>query len=150
MREDVIIGIDPGVKTGFAQWKPSKGKFILIRTMQIHTAIEYILALVLGFNVYVIVEDARKRKWYGSNSNAKIQGAGSVKRDCKIWEDFLSELYQRNIIKGFKMVHPLKGSTKLDKDTFQKITGYVGQTSEHSRDAAMLVFKRSSNDFKTF
>lgn len=29
---------------------------------------------------------------------------------------------------------------KINKDYFKKLTGYKGNTSEHGRDAAMLVF----------
>ncbi len=65
----------------------------------------------------------------------KQQGAGSVKRDCKIWEDFLTDL---DI--PFEMVAPRKGMTKYSAAAFKKLTGYEGKTSEHARDAAMLVF----------
>ena len=82
----------------------------------------------------VIFEDARLRKWYGSKSDAKLQGAGSVKRDSSIWEDFLKD-------KGipFQGIHPLQGLTKLTSVYFKRITKWDGKTSEHSRDAAMLV-----------
>ena len=66
---------------------------------------------------------------------AKQQGAGSIKRDAKIWEDFLN---RKNI--DFQMVNPTSRKTKINKDYFQKLTGYKGNTSEHGRDAAMLVF----------
>jgi len=32
--------------------------------------------------------------------------------------------------------------TKLDREQFKKITGYEGVTSEHARDAALLVYGR--------
>jgi hypothetical protein len=38
------------------------------------------------------------------------------------------------------MVNPTSRKTKINKDYFQKLTGYKGNTSEHGRDAAMLVF----------
>jgi hypothetical protein len=40
----------------------------------------------------------------------------------------------------FEMVAPKGGKTKLSVQTFQKITGYTQRTSEHARDAAMLVY----------
>ena len=64
-------------------------------------------------------------------------GAGSVKRDCQIWEDFL----RAHGIK-YEMVAPHQGATKWTADTFARITGYTGRTSNHGRDAAVLVFGR--------
>ena len=87
------------------------------------------------------MEDARKRKWFGPRSQEKQQGAGSVKRDCSIWEDFLTEINKNSENKiTFEMLHPIKGATKLNKEMFQKITGITSATSEHARDAFMLVY----------
>jgi hypothetical protein len=87
--------------------------------------------------MFVIIEDARLRKWYGSNSKDKSQGAGSIKRSCQIWEEF----FESNYTIDYQFVHPIKGGTKLKADAFKKITGYEGSTNEHGRDAAMLIFK---------
>lgn len=90
-------------------------------------------------HVCVFVEDARQRKWYNDagKSRDKLQGAGSIKRDCKIWEDFLRD-------KGipFKLIAPKNNTTKLSAPAFKSITGYTGRTCEHSRDAAMMVYGR--------
>jgi hypothetical protein len=37
---------------------------------------------------------------------------------------------------------PAKGATKLDPDFFKALTGWKKRTSEHARDAAMIVFGR--------
>ena len=133
----VFIGIDTGTKTGIAIWNASASKFDHIGTTTISRAMDMVRGFkTAGHEVFVRVEDARLRKWFGDKSDDKIQGAGSVKRDAAIWEDFLKE---NNI--RFEMVHPMKGATKLSKEQFFKTTGYTGLTSEHSRDAAMLVYK---------
>lgn len=85
----------------------------------------------------VLFEDARQRKWFGADSNAKMQGAGSVKRDASIWEEFCTD-YQI----AFRALPPAKGGTKLNPDYFKALTGWRGKTSEHARDAAMIVFGR--------
>ncbi len=136
----IYIGIDPGVKTGFATWDAYNKEFLEIETLKIHEAFDIIQEYKACYSIYVIVEDARQRKWYGNNSRDKQQGAGSVKRDCKIWEDFLKD----NKI-SFEMIHPKKGFTKLNKIQFENITGWKRRTSEHSRDAGMLVYKRKEN-----
>jgi hypothetical protein len=40
------------------------------------------------------------------------------------------------------MVPPKAGATKWDADTFRRLTGYSGRTSNHARDAALLVWGR--------
>ena len=135
-QSSVFIGVDPGVKTGLAIWNSSTKKFDLITTTTITRAMEHIRQYVTaGHDVTVRVEDARKRKWFGERAESKQQGAGSVKRDASIWEDHLKEQELK-----YEMIHPIKGATKLSKEQFFKMTGYTGLTSEHSRDAAMMVF----------
>ena len=131
------IGIDAGKNTGFALWDSATRRFKMIESMPIHTAILQIFNLdkVQLDNTLIIVEDARQRKWFGQNSSAKLQGAGSVKRDCTIWEDFLKELGCH-----FQFLPPRKGLTKMTANNFEKLTGYIHNTNEHSRDAALLVF----------
>lgn len=128
------IGIDPGVNTGLAVWMGRKYGFIKIETLTITKAISMVKALA-GHGVKVIVEDARLRKKFGPLAAVKQQGAGSIKRDSRIWEDFLKE-------EGieYQMVHPK--NTKLREDIFMRTTGYKKKTSEHGRDAAMIVYGR--------
>lgn len=90
-------------------------------------------------HVFIRVEDARLRKWIPYQKNEKAEagrreGAGSVKRDAKIWEDFLTDIGA-----DFEMVAPKNNKTKVTAAFFKKLTGYQGKTNEHERDAAMLV-----------
>lgn len=144
---DLIIGIDPGVKTGFAVWNPNKKMFTYVKTLKIHQAMMEVINLSNDYNIFVTVEDARLRKWFGENSIVKQQGAGSIKRDSSIWDDFLKDLKEFNAIIDYKMIHPIKGATKLDKNAFKMITKYEGSTSEHGRDAGMLVFLKDRRIF---
>jgi hypothetical protein len=139
----ICIGIDPGTHTGVAVWDTREGKFLSLETLPIHRAMTFILKWSLkaedtGQEIQVVFEDARQRTWFGKgNVSAKMQGAGSVKRDCSIWEDFLRD---RGI--PFWAKPPGKGMTKVTTDYFRMISGYQGRTSEHARDAAMLVIGR--------
>ncbi len=131
-----MIGIDTGVNTGIAIWDVNTKQFLRIDTVLIHEALLVVLDLNSRFNVKVRVEDARKRQWFGNSGKEKLQGAGSVKRDAKIWEDFLNH----NKI-SFEMVAPKNNRTKLDSISFNKLTKYTMRTTSHSRDAAMLVYQ---------
>lgn len=132
------IGIDTGVNTGFALWDKKERSLLIVDTIAIHEAM-YRIKTFKEINpesgIKVRVEDARLRKWFGKNSNAKLQGAGSVKRDAKIWEDFLKAEKL-----DYEMVAPKNNKTKLSAEHFKKITGWQNTTNEHGRDGAMLVF----------
>lgn len=134
------IGIDPGNHTGVAIWDKKGKKLLSCDTFPIHFAFKAVESHVLNNrdDTFVVFEDARKRKWFGNHGGtAALQGAGSIKRDCTIWEDFLITLGV-----PFEGIHPIKGATKIDSQLFKAMTKYKGRTSQHARDAAMLVFNR--------
>ena len=142
----ICVGIDTGVHTGFAVWSTESRQLTIVTTITIHQA----LIWVKGFaerckaeneEMKVYFEDARKRTWYATSTakqdRDKLQGAGSIKRDCKIWEDALTEWGI-----PFEAVAPKHNATKMSAEFFRAVTGWKGKTNEHSRDAAMLVFGR--------
>ena len=136
----IFIGVDTGTHTGIAVWDSEEKQFIEVKTMMLHQALQLVITICKSWgreNVMVIFEDARQRKWFGANSNSKMQGAGSVKRDASIWEEFCID-YQI----PFRALPPTAGATKLKPDYFKAITGWSKKTSEHARDAAMIVFGR--------
>lgn len=134
----LIIGIDPGTYTGVAIWDYEKKEFLSITTLKIHHAMNLISRLQARATEYgetqidlVIFEDARKRK--GGFKRGAEQGAGSVKRDCSIWEDFLKD-------SKLPFLKSLPKNTKMLDGMFKKLTNWEGRTSSHARDAAMIVF----------
>ena len=138
----IWIGIDTGVHTGLAIWDGNGRRFLSIEELKIHRAMDVVEALAKANpgEVRARVEDARQRKWIpnmGSirNEIGRAKGAGSVERDCSIWEDFLADI---NV--PCEMVPPKNNVTKLKQDAFAKLTGWAQRTNEHERDAAMLVF----------
>jgi hypothetical protein len=134
-----FIGIDTGKHTGIAVYNDG---FLSIETTLIHKAMEAVLSLHASGDVFVRIEDARQRRWLGNKGREALQGAGSIKRDATIWEDFLTD---KKI--PFEMVAPSRNSTKLSAEVFKRLTGWQGRTSEHSRDAAMLVFKMTKINY---
>lgn len=137
-----FVGIDPGVKTGLAVWDSKEQAFLSVETKMLHEAFLSIIEMKNNCNCefMVIVEDARLRKFDKGLTKEKLQGAGSVKRDCKAWEDFLKDYSI-----PFKMVAPRANLNKLAEysnlKTWTLNTKWTKQTSEHARCAAMLVFK---------
>lgn len=136
-----VFGIDPGVQTGLGLWDRTEKRLIVVETMPIHRALLTVLEKCGSCEVRV--EDARQRKWFGSRdaNQAKYgagvrEGAGSVKRDCTIWEDFCAE-YEIPC----RMLAPAARLTKWSPEYFEKVTGWTGRTSKHSRDAAVLCIR---------
>lgn len=136
-KAEIIIGIDVGRRTGVAVWDRRKGQFLSIQTMRIDQATREVEKWVReqGDSLSVMFEDARLRRWYGSNASAKQQGAGSIKRDSTIWEEFL-----KGSGINYEAIHPKRIRTNLNAEQFKLWTGYSKRTSQHARDAAMIVF----------
>lgn len=135
------IGIDTGTHTGFAIWE--KGYFTELATLALWDALDRVKKMHdNGDDITVVFEDARKRKWIPksrdlSQMKGRCQGAGSVKRDASIWEEFCKDNGIPYIAQA-----PGKGMTKWSAEAFGSITGCTRKTSDHARDAALLVFGR--------
>ena len=141
MKKTFLIGIDPGTKTGVCLYHKLNRTILECKTMNIILAMQHIkINIIDRYNpdtLLFVLEDARKKKWFGTGKEVAVraQGAGSVKRDTKIWIEFFEE---NNV--DYKLVEPPKDLTKMPEDRFKRLTGYNHRTSEHARDAAMLVW----------
>lgn len=140
----IYIGIDCGHDTGLAVWDTGRRVFRAVGTLPIHRALDAVKGWAADNpgQVRVVFEDARQRKWLPRETSAseyrgKLIGAGSVKRDAVIWQEFLED---KDI--PFEAVPPRRGLTKWTPEAFEKVTGWKGRTSNHARDAAMLVFQK--------
>lgn len=134
------IGIDPGVKTGFAVW--SEGKLQRVETLTITKAFDAVKEYPAG-ETRIFIEDPRK--WVGykgkatAATQARLQGAGSVKRDASIWEQWFIE----NGYEDIYWLKPRGNGQKTSLTDFLRITKWPKKrVSEHARDAAMFVYGR--------
>jgi hypothetical protein len=140
MTANLIVGIDPGVSTGFAIWSKKEQKMLDVATLSITEAMTRVrLMHEVGSLHSVVFEDARLRTGYfGERAAAKQQGAGSIKRDCSIWQEFVEGLIGVPLLP----VSPRSKGAKVDAQRFATLSGWHGRTSEHGRDAGMLVLGR--------
>ena len=134
MNKNIVVGIDPGVKTGFAVWNIENQEFMHLKTLSIIQAIHELKPFIYCLRE-IRVEDARLRTWFGKSGREKLQGVGSVKRDCAIWQEFCE--YHKI---PFLAIKPESGSTKWTSEYFKRVTGWTGRTSVHARDAGVLVY----------
>jgi len=137
----VIVGIDPGVHTGVALWDTSERRLLVVTCCGIVEAMEMLHAFHVSRRISIVsIEDARQRRWIPRERDyrqikGRAMGAGSVKRDCSVWEEWC-----RYHGIEFNPIPPRNNRTKLTALQFAGITGYDGRTNEHGRDAAMLVY----------
>lgn len=128
----IVAGIDPGSTTGLALWDVQRQKLLELQALKIHQAMARIRETELAL---VIFEDARQRTWFADKGRESLMGAGSIRRDCTIWEDFLVELGRPYIAR-----RPAQGGTKWKQEAFARLTKWEGRTNEHTRDAALVVY----------
>lgn len=154
-RQKVAIGIDPGVKTGFAVKNLSTKEFLEVKTVKAYQIPELVLKYGEDFEIYVVFEDARKRTWYGNyertlfnkfmsgvrmstkEKNAYkgiLQGSGDVRGQSRSIEQFLEDYKIPYIAKK-----PTAKTTKVSVEYFNRLTRWSKRSSEHSRDAGMLI-----------
>lgn len=134
VRPPCLIGIDPGTHTGLAA--KFNGKLCTVETTTIWKALLFVdeRRQIHGpENILVRIEDARQRTWFGNTGPEKWKGAGSIGRDCAIWEETLTELGI-----PFQLIHP-KNVKATTAEQFKRLTGWTGRTSIHAREAAWMV-----------
>lgn len=132
-----VIGIDTGTHTGVARFDLISGKLDMVESMMIHNALEFAQGYI--DNALFVIEDATKWSGYRKGQSTKelasrAQGAGSVKRDSRIWVDFLEDNEA-----FFIRLSPKQAGAKKNAKEFRMITGWEERTNQHGRDAAMMI-----------
>ena len=139
-----FIGIDPGANTGFAIWDAIHKKIVFTKTYTFWDCIEHLILLnnKPNFDFVVVIEKPSGNKptfSHHTRNREKIsQNVGENKRDEKLIVDFCV----RNEIPVFPITPGKYSMTGMKQGAFNEHTGYLGSTSGHARDAAMLVFNR--------
>jgi len=133
MKEQVRIGIDPGVKTGYA--RSVNRKLVELKCLDFWDAYDEILKHDPADIFLVSVEVSNvSHVWHQKKnirSAAKVgQHVGAVRREGEL-------LVLRLVALGYA-VRAVNPRGKINSDRFKKITGWEGRTNEHTRDAGML------------
>ncbi|TGE08273.1 hypothetical protein [Hymenobacter fodinae] len=143
LRSKVVhVGIDPGVNVGFAlSWA---GELLQLQTLDFWSAIDELRLLAEGAQLHVYIENPNVNKptffKKGANSVAVreniSQKVGSNKRDAQLLIQFVERL-------GVKVLAmPPRKAGKITAAGFKQLTGWAQSSSQHARDAAMLVLGR--------
>lgn len=138
------IAIDPGVHTGWAE--AVDGKLTAIETLTFWSAYERLMSIQLTLNdeyprVTLYIEDSGKipilyRKGCNLAEMTKIaRNIGINQAHGNLLAIAASEM-DYNVIR----TSPLRSGTKTQPAAFKKLTGWDEKTSEHGRDAAMILW----------
>ena len=132
----LILGIDPGLRTGVAHFEG--GKLMHLETVHPIDIHGLLLRCKPGMVVY---EDSRLqshvwKRGTGIAAAAKIaRNVGEVDAWCRLIEHTCSKL-------GIKAhgVSPQGKGRKLNALQFERLTGWVRSTNQHERDAAVVAW----------
>lgn len=141
-RADIVIGVDPGVETGYAVWSRSNKRFTELLTLNFWTAYDRITAF-LPSEIEIFIENPdSKRSMYERTEVIREQrkrervatNIGSNRREASL-------LIERLQMLGYTVqaVRPLT-ARKWTAEQFTRYTRHKGSTSQHVRDAGRLVF----------
>jgi len=138
-----VIGIDPGVSTGFAIYDSHLDKFESINTITFWSAYLFLCdwdPVAHPLKAIVIEVPDTNRVWQPSKGNVgSVQrtavNVGRVLRESELLARGLELLQIGKVVK----VNP-RGKTS--QETFVKLTGWEGgKLNQHCRDAAMLCYR---------
>lgn len=149
----ISIGIDPGKSTGYAVCVDKR--LVSLETTDFWGCCDNLKDVgVKEFGVKVYIEDPNINrpifmkkgviKGAGAEKSEQLmmqkiaQNVGANKREASL----LIELCKRLDIEVVPCQPTKKSMNKMSAESFNKLTGYEGRSSEHARDAAMLVFGR--------
>ena len=133
-----VIGIDPGIKTGWCLYCVLHGVISEAITMTFWEAIKRAKQFDPKWTLFIVEDPAQNKPVWNRKLSTEVnlkvaQDVGGNKREARLMIDGLSRM-------GFVVsaVRPSQG--KWTSRYFRDITGYEGRVSEHVRDAARLVW----------
>ena len=133
----IILGIDPGVNTGVAEYRD--GKLVGLKTIGPEQIGRLITELGPG---RVVFEDSRLQSctWTQIKSRPAAlkmaRNVGEIDAWCRLITAVCAELG----IAAYGISPKGKGA-KLDAVRFAELTGWMGRTNEHERDAAYVSWR---------
>ena len=138
-----FIGLDAGQQTGLATWDAVEERFAVLTTTTFWEAIALVETYPAGEIVVVVEDPAQNRPTFAHGTPRTLQAArrrerisrdvGQNQREAKLLADGLGR-------KGYRVRRTRPRSRKLDAEQFRRLTKHQGRTSQHARDAGMLVF----------
>jgi hypothetical protein len=122
----IDIGIDPGKKTGAAVYCRETKKILSVHTLDFVSVQRFCLDQISTINKIFI--EVPNHHVHGEKSRAFNVGA-------ELLADQLEHF-------GLNVVRSVPRNTKKKAEYIKKLTGFMGATNNHNRDAVMMVWGR--------
>ena len=132
-----IMGLDPGTHTGVAIYRA--GALVELQTVEPHQLVEVIETVDPD---RVVFEDSRLQPhtWKRGVSNAAQLKIARDVGQIDAWCRLIVATCGRLGIPAHSISPKAKGA-KLDAGQFKALTGWVGRSNEHTRDAACVAWQ---------
>jgi hypothetical protein len=136
MSDRLILGIDPGAQTGIAVFKA--GALWKLETIEPHQIADY---LTKAKPARVIFEDSRLTSFMFTQVKSRpaalkmARNVGEIDAWCRLITSVCGDL-------GIAAhgISPKAKGAKVGAQEFARLTGWLAQSNEHTRDAAMVAF----------
>lgn len=146
----IFIGIDAGVHCGFAVWDGASKCFLEVSTLSFWDCIESLKQNAdfwapNGDKMTVVIEDVTQNKLTFYRHDTTHKGMEKISRNVggvMAYTSLIMEWCERQGVEMIKSRPGKKSMTKMKAEAFKNLTKWEKKTSEHSRDAALLVFQR--------
>lgn len=133
----LVLGIDPGANTGVATFVD--GQLTDLETVGPHQ----IERLIRGrAPARVVFEDSRLQShtWTAAGSRAVAANMARKVGQVDAWCNLITAICAELGILAIGISPAGKGK-KLNAQQFASVTGWIGKSNEHARDAAMVAWK---------
>lgn len=134
----LVIGIDPGVDTGWCCYDVLHGEITEAMTISFWKAWNRASVLSPKQVLFIVEDPAQNKPVWNRNldmkTNAKVaQNVGGNKREARLMIEGLRML-------GFQVDARKPDTEKWSNNFFRSVTGYEKRASQHVRDAARLCY----------
>ena len=137
----MILGIDPGAKTGMAAYQD--GKLKSLHTTDLLGALSFIK---IERPVLVVIEDSTLISHIFTAPGIRHAAAMKVARNigevdmaCKVIRQVCGDCGI-----AYNSVSPNDKGEKMKREAFSKLTGWEGDSNQHERDAAIVAWRYRS------
>lgn len=134
----IVLGIDPGINTGVAVFIDGR----LTKLETIHPA-EVPAYIEKAQPARVVFEDSRLQSHVWTNSHSRAAAAKMSRNvgEVDAWCRLIAHACGKLGIPAHGISPKGKGSKVMDPDSFNEMTGWVGRSNQHTRDAAMVAWR---------
>jgi predicted RNase H-like nuclease (RuvC/YqgF family) len=134
----IVVGIDPGSKTGAALY--SDGKLTELHTQDTLTLLGWLAEIQPGL---VVIEDSTLTSYLFTAPGVSHAAAMKVARNVGEVDAYCKQIKAVCGARGiaYRSISPKDKGAKIKAEQFNGITGWQGASNQHERDAAMVAWR---------